>query len=403
MLSLLDSIIDNMGNQVAAVVPNSGAPVVLYENHAAAAKDGCASLDTTHGKVSLMTAGSAARKARWHKFGVDIQDATDRRTAQEMGRLGWTVSKRPTFYRDNAGELRESLTTWAIVRDDTDEQLHTVGCDYTPIQNSDAFDFLDSLLPEFGARYETAGALRGGRQTFMQIQLPQGFEVVRGDGVQSVVTFTNSHAGEKAYCYPTTQRIVCANTFAIAQDSKDKGLAMKHTGNVKAKIGAARAALAKSIQGFAKFQEQAAVMVRTKITTQRAAIEVFDGILDVVLDITAAERLKGSDALAAALMLSDAKERERAAKSFQYKIEQRGDILNDILNRYESRNNRVEGIQGTGWAAFNAVTEHTNHSTIGRQVGTEDDRAARRFDSVMNGDAAEFNHAALEKVLALAN
>lgn len=400
MLSLLDFAVEATPNHVSAR-NRTAAPEILHEDHSAAASEGCASLDTTGGRVSLMTAGATARKARWHRFGVDVKEATDRYSAAELARLNWTVSKRPTFYRDRNGEMRESLTTWAIVRDDTDEQLHTVGTDYEPIQTVDQFDFLDSLMGEFGARYETAGALRGGRQVFMQIQLPQSWEVVRGDGVQTCVTFTNSHAGAKAYIYPTTQRIVCANTFAIAQKDKDHGLGMKHTGNVRGKIQDARNALAKSIKGFETFKEQAEAMVRTPITT-RGAIDIFDGILDSVCEVTKADMIKGADALAAAVATTQA-ELEFKAKQIKRQIGKRRDMMADLQTRLNSDTNRVPGMQGTAWAVFNAATEQANHGAFGRQVGTDGERAARRFDSVMNGEAAEMNDKALELCLMATN
>lgn len=400
MLSLLDFAIDATPAHVNAR-DRSAAPEILSEDHSAAASDGCASLDTTGGKVSLMTAGSAARKARWHRFGVDVKEATDRFTAARLARLEWTVSKRPMFYRDN-GNMRESLTTWGIVRDDNGEQLHTVGTDYEPMQTVDMFDMLDSLMGEFGARYETAGALRGGRQVFMQIQLPQSFEVVRGDGVQTCGTFTNSHAGAKSYFHPTTQRIVCANTFAIAQQDKNHGLAIKHTGNIKEKIATARKAIAESIKGFEQFKEKAEVLVRTKIASNRQAIDVFDGILDQVCDITKADMLKGADALAAAVATTQA-ELEFKAKQIKRQITKRRDMMTDLQTRLHSETNRVPGMEGTAWAVFNAATEQANHGNFGRQVGTDEDRAARRFDSVMNGAAAAMNDVALEMCLALAN
>jgi hypothetical protein len=112
-------------------------------------------------------------------------------------------------------------------------------------------------------------------------------------------------------------------------------------------------------------------------------------------EVTAADALKGSDALAAAIARTEA-ERELAAKAFEKKIERRGEVLADILERYESRTNGVEGTRGTLWSAYNSVTEHANHSRIGRQVGSTEAKASRRMESIFTGNADEMNQAALQ-------
>ena len=44
---------------------------------------------------------------------------------------------------------------------------------YKPIQNEEGFAFLDGVLEEYGARYETAGSLYGGSQVWMLAHLPR--------------------------------------------------------------------------------------------------------------------------------------------------------------------------------------------------------------------------------------
>ena len=52
------------------------------------------------------------------------------------------------------------------------EYLGTVGSFYTPIQNEEHAELLNRLVDDSGAHFDTAGSLRGGRETFMTMKLP---------------------------------------------------------------------------------------------------------------------------------------------------------------------------------------------------------------------------------------
>jgi hypothetical protein len=90
----------------------------------------------------------------------------------------------------------------------------------------------------------------------MQCELPgHAFEVVRGDAVQAFATFANPHDGSgKAWCFPTTNRIVCANTYRTASRDRSAGLGVRHTGDVKAAIGDARKALGIAVREIGQFR-----------------------------------------------------------------------------------------------------------------------------------------------------
>jgi hypothetical protein len=176
---------------------------------------------------------------------------------------------------------------FALVRADTGAKPGTVGPKYRPILNADGFAFLDSLLGEFRAKFHTAGAVYGGGKVWMQCELPgHGFEVVRGDAVQAFATFTNPHDGSgKAWCFPTTNRIVCANRYRTAGRDRSAGLGVRHTGDVRATIGDARLALGVAVRQIDRFTVAADVLARTPVDPQA----FFPDLMDAVLDVTAAD------------------------------------------------------------------------------------------------------------------
>jgi hypothetical protein len=77
-----------------------------------------AGLDVSTGKVAVMTAGEAARKALWHRLGVQVRDAVTSDQAIALASLDWTAEEVPTSYQ--WGEDRhEMVDVLALVRSDT--------------------------------------------------------------------------------------------------------------------------------------------------------------------------------------------------------------------------------------------------------------------------------------------
>lgn len=356
---------------------------------------GRAALDTSTGRVAVMVAG----RAPWHKLGVNVASAVSSADAMRLASLNWQVLKTPMTYTDATGTVRSQNMTYALIRDDTGAILGTVGSRYQPIQNAQGFSFLDEVLSDFGARYETAGAIHGGKRVWMQVALPKScFAVAPGDDVQTYAIMTLPHDGSGcAYCYPTTERVVCGNTFRIAEKGRSSGVGIRHTGSIRGKIQAAQSALGIAVQGFERFAGAAEAMTAAQLPSIR---HYADDVLDAVLDVTAAQAKAGADVLAAALDMTAA-QRELERKSIAQKIERRGEILADILDRYEGERNGINGMRGTVWSGFNAITEHADYNRLGRKVGSSDAQLNRRFESVLDGPADAMKQAAYAKAMQL--
>jgi phage/plasmid-like protein (TIGR03299 family) len=288
-----------------------------------------ASLDTSNGRVAVFSANGVLP---WHGLGVVVKGSATSAEAIRHASLDWQVGKQELYYIDHTGTQRKAKDIYGIVRQDTGEILGSVGSRYKPIQNSEGFDFLDGVLNEFGAKYETAGSLYGGKKVWMLAHLPeQGFTINGGDRQEPYVIFENCHDGTGAAAvYPTAVRVVCANTFRMAHKDKAKGLSIRHTGDVKDKIAAAQAALNIAVNDFAEYKEKAEYLYSKQLPIKAYAHDV----LDAVLDITQAQADMGADVLAAAIAKTQAQQ-DLLAKSFEKKIERRGEILADIIERYE--------------------------------------------------------------------
>ena len=95
----------------------------------------------------------------WHRLGQRVERALSSGAALKMTALDWKVDERP-IYADIAGEMSEITTHKSIVRRDTQAVLGVVGRRYKPVQNEEAFEWLDDLVGSRLAVYETAGGIR---------------------------------------------------------------------------------------------------------------------------------------------------------------------------------------------------------------------------------------------------
>jgi phage/plasmid-like protein (TIGR03299 family) len=130
----------------------------------------------------------------------------------------------------------------AIVRDDTDAPFEFVGAGYRPFQFSEAFDFMDSIHPN----YVAGGALRGGRQGFLVVQ-PDRVIAPMGDKLDLYVVLRTSHdrsRGIEIAIMPLRGK--CMNQLTLksfAQNVKQRW-SISHTANLHEKLHQAQHAMA---------------------------------------------------------------------------------------------------------------------------------------------------------------
>lgn len=349
---------------------------------------GRASLDVSTGKVALVTAG----KLPWHGLGVNVKSAMTWSQAAELGRLNWEVNKRPLQYTGPKGSF-DVKGNFALVRSDTGRVFDVVK-DYKPIQNHEAFSFLDDVLQQHGAHYEVAGSIFGGEQIFLVVKMPnQSFMVDGKDQQDAYVVFTNPHVcGKSAKCFATSVRPECANTLRVAMAGMSRGISIRHTGNLKQKIQDAQRALGLAVTGFDAYRNACEQMVSTDIKITPFA----NSVLDEVLDISAADLLLGPDALAATISKDD-KEHQANVALFTKQIERRNEIMDDILDCYDSDHNAK---RGTVWGAFNAITDHVDHNRVGKQARDAETWRSRRFETALFGKGDLMKQVAFRLALA---
>ena len=319
-------------------------------------------LDVSTGRAAVMVAGMPA----WHRQGTNVSEAQTSVDAIRLAALDWSVEPWPLVARHDGIE-HEVPGRVANVRSDTGGVLGVVGRDYRVFQNADAFGFMDDLVGEKLAMYETAGAIRGGRVVWMLARLPCTVWAADDDPIHPYLLVCNSHDGSRALrLIPTSVRCVCSNTLhlALGRAAASEGLTIRHQQSLAGRVKEAREKLGLVTQRVDEFESQVRAMARLSLSGAELAA-YFAGLV-----VDRAEAVQKN-------------------------------MLIRFAANFEDATNTLPGVKGSLWAALNAATEWADHQSAVRGK-TEVERADHRLNSVWFGSGAEFKKRAFDAALALA-
>lgn len=278
--------------------------------------------------------------------------------------LDWEVQPQPIYNAD--GRIIDGFCT--TVRMDTGAHLGVVSDSYRVVQNAEGFAFHDNLLKDGVMRYESAGALRGGRSVWALARMPSVDTIAEGDDVRRYCLWLNSHDGTGAiYCLPTSVRVVCANTAALAIRGQ-RGI--RHTGDVAAKMQQVHDLLSQADRRFTDFRDDARVLA-----TRRYSRDDAKQYVETLLP-----------------------EPEEAGRSLSIRERKVGEIRKTLVNDRQT----IPSIKGTWWSLYNAVSEAVDHGRFYGWRGQGRHRAESRMTSVLLGSAAEFKRAAFDLAVDMA-
>ncbi len=280
----------------------------------------------------------------WHGLGTPVEDAQTSKEAIKIAGLDWTVEAKP-IYNDKGIEIPGYK---ANTRDIDDKVLGLVSNRYKLVQNSEAFDFTDSLIGG-DVRYETAGSLLGGKRIFLLAKLPE--KKILGDDFDNYICFTNSHDGTGAIqACMTPVRVVCQNTLNLALGQATRKWSTKHIGDIESKMEEARQTLQLAELYMDNLAVVADQLANTTVTEAEAA-----AIIDEIYPIS-------EDA-------SDRTKRTIQKKKEDFMICM---FAPDILK-----------FKNTAWGLINAASDYSTHGEPARMTSTYKEN---KFNSVLNGD-----------------
>lgn len=203
------------------------------------------------------------REKPWHGLGTMVQEAPTSADALRLAGLNWRVEPMPL--QVCGGRKVENYK--ANVRSTDGAVLGVVSDRYRICQNTDAFDFTDSLIGG-DVRYETVGSLQGGRKIWLLAKLPE--TKVIDDSVVPYLCFTNSHDGSGAIrAIMTPVRVVCNNTLNLALNTAKRSWAARHTGNIEAKLEEAKLCLELADKYMYELNKTADKLANTTVTDEQ--------------------------------------------------------------------------------------------------------------------------------------
>ena len=320
-------------------------------------------LATTNGRTSMMYAGEIP----WHGLGTRLDEPATAREAIEAAGLDYLADLKDIETTDGIPIPQRK----AVVRSDSGEVLGVVGASYVPVQNHQAFGFLDAVVADGSLRYHTAGALGKGERVWMLAKLPEDIRVKNSDDItEKYLLLSNSHDGSSSLrVHFTGIRVVCANTLAIAaQNGRGQGVSIIHKGDLAAKVQQAQ-----EILGLAKrFYDDAEEQIN-RLACHYPSLRQLEEYFRLVYP--------------------DSPDGESSRTK---------NVRQEMLRLFEEGiGHDMPEIRHTTWTALNAVTEYVDHyrSTRGK---TSIERASNRLESAWFGSGARLKERAWELALQMA-
>lgn len=317
------------------------APALLLPEHGLA--------ETEDGGVALYR-----KRPAWHDLGnFHPEGLTDISKLLKESGLDYDVEQRPARYTWK-GKQRLVPNSYVNVRTDTGDPFAVVGRFYTPVQNRDAFEFLQNLADDGSVVFETAGMTARNR-VFVSMRFPETLVIDQGglnDELMQFIAAFNSHDGQSPFqAVATPWAPLCGNTERFALRDAVTRWAVRHTTSSTARFAEARKTLGLSLKYYERLAEEETALARTNAT--------IDDFWATVREVWG-ER-----------------DPEQESKRSAGMADRRDEALEQLWAKNSARAGK------TAYAAERAATEYLDHVAPRRAVG--DKLAAARATAILEG------------------
>ena len=303
----------------------------------------------------------------WHGLGNRLPQQQSIDVWQKAAGMDWQIKETPVrFMADSAGSIHSFNEQKVLYRSDTKEALSVVSQRYQVVQPQEVLEFYRDLTEVSGYELETAGVLKGGKKFWALARTGQATVLKGNDQVNGYLLLATSCDGSLATtATPTTIRVVCNNTLAIAVNGASQAIKVPHSTRFDAQ--AVKQQLGIAVSQWDGFMYRMRMLAERKVKSH----EAMNYFLRVLCDVQ-----PGS-------IDSAGLANERALKRVQALYEGQG------------RGAALEAAKNTAWGLLNAVTDYVDHERRARS-------AEYRIDSAWFGQGAALKQRALDAALQLA-
>lgn len=222
-----------------------------------------------------------SRKKPWTTVGHDVQNASSLEDVMLAADLNWEIEKRqvqvdgknvPNCYSIGRSiERNFGQSDW--------KHFGIVTKRYQPIQNVEAFQFLEELIGD-ELEFETAGCIKWGKKTFISCKMKREW-MIGDDAIENYLLCSNAHDGTSSLRYAITPvRVRCQNMLygALKEAQKIKRVySIRHFESASMRLEEARHALGLSVAYMDNFVE-----FGTRAIDKAYGRDKLEGLFDVL-------------------------------------------------------------------------------------------------------------------------
>ena len=313
----------------------------------------------------------------WHRLGHRLQPKQPLEVWAEQAGMDWSIQETPVrFMTQPEGGSLQALESFpeqkVLYRSDSRAPLSVVSNRYQVVQPRAVLEFYRDLTEIGGYEMETAGVLKGGRKVWALARTGKQAVLKGSDTVNGYLLLATSCDGTLATSVtPTTVRVVCNNTLAIALDSTSNVIRVPHSTSFDA--DAVKRQLGIAIGQWDDF------MYRMKALAERKV------------------KSKEVEAYIQRVLYGPSKADEIPTPGDGVQSMPRAWAARKILELYDGKGRGAElaAARGTTWGLLSAMTEFVDHERRARS-------REYRLDSAWFGQGAALKQRALTHALELA-
>lgn len=272
----------------------------------------------------------------WHGLGSELAEGATIEEWRVAAGLNWKVIPSTVEYKV-LGIQNSYNDRKVLFRNDTSAPLSVVSKDYNIVQPDDILYFFEKLVRGAGFSLQTAGSLHGGRVIWAQANVGPEVKIMDDTVAPRLLLSTSFDSTVPTIAKFVAERVVCANTIAIALGEKGrKQVRISHASKFVA--ADVRAQLDLAASAFEAFVQKATKLANTHFDD--AGMDAY--LLKLLTPMLPADT--------ATFIELEAKVR----KSRTYK---------NIISLFNGGQigTGQDAIRGSAYGALNAVTQYIDH------------------------------------------
>ncbi|MAQ49665.1 MAG: hypothetical protein CMK97_01800 [Pseudomonas sp.] len=305
----------------------------------------------------------------WHGLGSQLSQNQPLEVWQREAGMDWHIEESPVRFvageNSHLGSIHSYPEQKVLYRSDTKAPLSVVSNRYKVVQPNEVLEFYRDLTEYAGYELETAGVLKGGKKFWALARTGQSSVLKGRDEVNGYLLLATSCDGTLAtMATPTTVRVVCNNTLAIAVNGASQAIRVPHSTEfnpqrVKQQLGI-------SVSQWSEFMYRMKTLSERKVKPKEALQYFLQVICSTDTDLDDRKQLP----------------QHRALQKVQ-------DLYQGL-----GRGAQLVSAQDTAWGLLNAVTEFVDHEKRARSTDY-------RLDSAWFGQGAVLKQKALDHAIQL--